>query len=134
MKSTYIDAFVLVIPRDKVEKYRKMATDGCNIWMKYGALSYRECMGNDLTPSTEGMEGMESCSFPQLVNLKDDETVWFSYIEYASKEHRDEVNKKVMAHWDEQWKADPESMNDYMDVLDMKRLSTGGFSIEVSND
>ena len=131
MKSTYIDAFILVIPKDKVEKYKKMATDGCNVWMKYGALSYRECMGHDLAPS---MEGMESCPFPQLMNLKDDETVWFSYIEYTSKEHRDEVNKKVMAHWEEKWKENPESMEDYMDVMDMKRLSTGGFSIEVSND
>jgi len=49
-------------------------------------------------------------------------------------EHRDEVNKKVMAHWEEKWKENPESMEDYMDVMDMKRLSTGGFSIEVSND
>jgi uncharacterized protein YbaA (DUF1428 family) len=131
MKSTYIDAFVLVIPRDKVEKYKKMATDGCNIWMKYGALSYRECMGHDLTPS---MEGMESCPFPQLVNLKDDETIWFSYIEYASKEHRDEVNKKVMASFEEKWQEDPGAMEDYMNIFDMKRFSTGGFSIEVSND
>lgn len=131
MKSTYIDAYVLVIPRDKVEKYKKMATDGCNIWMKHGALSYRECMGNDLS---EKMEGMESCPFPQLVNLKDDETVWFSYIEYASKEHRDEVNKKVMATWDEQSKEDPGSMDEWGDIMDMKRFSTGGFSIEVSND
>lgn len=131
MKSAYIDAYVLVIPRDKVEKYRKMAQDGCNIWMKNGALSYRECMGDDLSTS---MEGMESCPFPQLVNLKDNETVWFSYIEYASKEHRDEVNKKVMAHWEEKSKEDPNSMADCIDVMDMKRFSTGGFSVEVSND
>lgn len=132
MKSTYIDAFVLVIAKDKIEKYKKMATDGCNVWTKYGALSYRECMGHDLTPNMES--GMESCPFPQLVNLKDGETVWFSYIEYESKEHRDEVNKKVMAHWEEKFKENPESMNEYMDVMDMRRLSTGGFSIEVSND
>lgn len=55
MKSTYIDAYVLVIPRDKVEKYKKMAQDGCNIWMKHGALSYRECMGQDLSPSMGDM-------------------------------------------------------------------------------
>ena len=130
MKSTYIDAFVLVIPKDKVEKYKKMATEGCNVWMKYWALSYRECMGHDLAPN---MEGMEWLPFPQLVNLKPDETVWFSYIEYASKEHRDEVNKKVMAHWDEKGKENPNSMDEYMDVFDMKRMSTGGFSVEVSN-
>ena len=53
MKSNYIDAFILVIPKDKVEKYKKMAQDGCEMWMKHGALSYRECMGNDLTPNME---------------------------------------------------------------------------------
>lgn len=131
MKSTYIDAFVLVIPKDKVERYKKMAEDGCNIWMKHGALSYRECMGQDLSPT---MEGMESCPFPQLVNLRDNETVWFSYIEYTSKEHRDEVNAKVMTHWNEKFKNNPEAMNEYADVLDMKRMSTGGFSIEISNN
>jgi uncharacterized protein YbaA (DUF1428 family) len=120
MKSTYIDAYVLVIHKDKVEKYKKMAQDGCNMWMKHGALSYRECMGHDLSPN---MEGMSSLPFPQLVHLKDDETVWFSYIEYASKEHRDEVNKKVMASWDEKLKADPKAMDDCIDVMDMNRFS-----------
>lgn len=88
-------------------------------------------MGQDLTPD---MHGMEACQFPQLVSLKEDETVWFSYIEYASKEHRDEVNKKVMAEMEEASKQDPNAMNDCMDVMDMKRFSTGGFSVEVSND
>jgi uncharacterized protein YbaA (DUF1428 family) len=110
MKSTYIDAYVLVIKKDKVEKYKKMAQDGCDMWMKHGALSYRECMGHDLSPN--------------LVNLKEDETVWFSYIEYNSKEHRDEVNKKVMASWDEKLKADPKAMDDCIDIMDMKRFST----------
>lgn len=78
-------------------------------------------MGQDLSSK---MEGMESLSFPELVNLKDDETVWFSYIEYASKEHRDEVNKKVMASWDEKSKENSETMDDCMDAMDMKRFST----------
>lgn len=121
MKATYIDAFVLVVPKDKVEKYKKMAQDGCNMWMKHGALSYRECMGQDLSPN---MEGMESLGFPKMIDLKEDETVWFSYIEYASKEHRDEVNKKVMEAWEEKGKEDPNYMDDYMDVFDMKRFST----------
>ena len=89
-------------------------------------------MGHDIAGSTE--PGMESLPFGKLVNLKDDETVWFSYIEYASKEHRDEVNAKVMAHWNEKFKDNPEAMSEYADVLDMKRMSTGGFSIEVSNN
>lgn len=132
MKSNYIDAYILVIPKDNVEKYKKMAHDGCAMWMKHGALSYRECMGQDLSPQAEG--GMESLPFPQLVNLKDDETVWFSYIEYASREHRDEVNKKVMAEWEEKGKEDPSFMEDCANVFDMKRFSTGGFTVEIGSD
>jgi uncharacterized protein YbaA (DUF1428 family) len=67
------------------------------------------------------------------VNLKDNETVWFSYIEYASKEHRDEVNKKVMDSWEEKSKEDPKAMEECMDIMDMKRFSTGGFSVEISS-
>ena len=130
MKATYIDAYILVVPKDKVDKYRKMAQDWCAMWMKHGALSYRECMGQDLTPN---MEGMESLGFPKMIHLGENETVWFSYIEYNSKEHRDEVNKKVMAAWEEKGKENPNYMDDYMDVFDMKRFSTWGFSIEVSN-
>ncbi len=54
MKATYIDAYVLVIKKDKVAAYKKMAEDGCNMWVKHGALSYRECMGDDIEPKTEG--------------------------------------------------------------------------------
>jgi uncharacterized protein YbaA (DUF1428 family) len=53
MKSTYIDAYVLVVPKDKVETYKKMAKNGCDLWMKHGALSYRECMGQELSPQME---------------------------------------------------------------------------------
>ena len=113
MKTNYIDAFILVVPKDKVEKYKKMAQEGCNIWMKYGAISYRECMWQDLSPN---MEWMEFLPFAQLVDLKEDETVWFSYIEYTSKEHRDEVNKKVMEEFSQKAKEDPSSMDDCMNV------------------
>ncbi|MCB9806459.1 DUF1428 family protein [Candidatus Peribacteria bacterium] len=54
MKPTYIDAYVLVIKKDKAATYKKMAEEGMNMWMKHGALSYRECMGDDITPKTEG--------------------------------------------------------------------------------
>jgi hypothetical protein len=41
--------------------------------------------------------------------------------------------KKVTADWEEKWKENPEAMADCMNIMDMKRFSTGGFSIEVSN-
>lgn len=130
MKTHYIDAFVLVIKKDQLEKYKKMAQDGCNKWMKHGALSYRECMGDDLNPD---MNNMITCPFPELVKLQEDETVWFSYIEYESREHRDAVNVKVMASWDEDKKDHPEAEDDCTSIMDMKRFSFGGFEVVVSN-
>jgi uncharacterized protein YbaA (DUF1428 family) len=67
-------------------------------------------------------------TFPKMVKLKKGETVWFSYITFKSKAHRDAVNKKVM--------ADP-MMNDpkYKDMpmpMDMKRFAYGGFKVVVS--
>jgi uncharacterized protein YbaA (DUF1428 family) len=35
-------------------------------------------------------------SFPQSVKLKAGEVVWFSWIVYKSRKHRDQVNAKVM--------------------------------------
>ncbi len=131
MKPTYIDAFVLVIKKDKVAAYKKMATDGCNMWIKNGALSYRECIGDDIIPKTEN--GMSYLGFPALTQLQDDETVWFSYIEYDSKEHRDMVNEKVMAEWGEKMKEHPELAQECTEVMNMQKFSCGGFRIEVSN-
>lgn len=67
MKSTYIDAYVLVIKKNNVERYTKMAQDGCAMWMRHGALSYRECMGDDITPKNE--EGFSPLGFPALTQL-----------------------------------------------------------------
>jgi len=131
MKPTYIDAYVLVIKKDKVVAYKKMAKDGCNMWIKHGALSYRECMGDDIVPKSE--EGMSPLGFPALTQLQDDETVWFSYIEYNSKEHRDEVNGKVMAEWGEKMKENPDFAKECTEIMNMQKFSSGGFTIEVSN-
>lgn len=108
-----------------------MAEDGCNMWVKHGALSYRECMGDDIEPKTEGW--MTPLGFPALTQLQDDETVWFSYIEYNSKEHRDEVNAKVMAEWGEKMQENPDFGKECAEMMNMQKFSCGGFTIEVSN-
>lgn len=86
----YVDGFVLAVPKDKLGDYKKV-TDTCGpIWMEYGALSYVECVGDDVPYG-------ELTSFPRAVQAKDDEVVVFSWITYESKAKRDEVNAKVMA-------------------------------------
>ncbi len=120
-KAKYVDGFVLVVPKNKVAEYKKMAQGAEKVWLKYGALDYKECMIEDVKPQ------MVSLTFPMLIKAKKNETVWFSYITYKSRKHRDEVNKKVMKEMDEQ-------MAKYKDKempFDMKRFSYGGFEVIV---
>lgn len=93
-KMKYVDGFVLVVPEGKCEEYKKMAESGRDMWMKFGALEYCECRGNDLVP--QGMDGCKTRAFTEMAGSKSDETVWFSFIVFESKEHRDDVNAKVI--------------------------------------
>ena len=123
--SKYVDGFVLVVPKDKVEEYTKMATEGRDMWMKHGALEYYECKGDDL--KAQEMGEMKTLAFPELARATADETVWFSFIVFESKQHRDEVNKKVMDEMSEKYK----DAKDFSMPFDMQRMATGGFSVEV---
>ncbi len=113
---SYVDGYVLPVPKANLEKYREIATKAGRIWREHGALEYRECVAEDVKSG-------EVTSFPQAVKMKDDETVIFSYIVFESRAHRDEVNAKVM--------SDPR-LADMMNPKDMpfdgKRMFWGGFS------
>lgn len=121
----YVDGFVFVVSKDKLQEYTKMATEGRDMWMRHGALEYYECKGDDLLPKEMG--GMKSLGFTELAKANADETVWFSFIVYKTKEHRDEVNKKVMDEMSEKYK----DVKDFSMPFDMKRMATGGFGVEV---
>jgi uncharacterized protein YbaA (DUF1428 family) len=123
--SRYVDGFVLVIPKDRVEDYIKMSVIGRDTWIKNGALEYFECRGNDLTPHDNGSE--KSRSFVEITGAGPDDTVWFSFIIFKSKEHRDEVNAKVMAEMGEQMKE----FEDMKMPFEMNQMSYGGFQVEV---
>jgi uncharacterized protein YbaA (DUF1428 family) len=120
----YVDGFVLVIPKDNVEAYKKMAEGGRDAWMKHGALAYYECRGEDLVPPEMG--GERARAFPELVGADEGQTVWFSFIVFESKAHRDEVNAKVM-----QAMGEAEEYKDMLMPFDMKQLVYGGFQVEV---
>lgn len=121
----YVDGFVLVIPKDKGEEYKKMAESGRDSWMKHGALAYYECRGDDLAPLEMGDE--KTRSFPDITGARDDQTVWFSFIVFESKEHRDAVNAKVMEEMGEK----AEEYKDMAMPFDMKQMAYGGFTVEV---
>ena len=121
----YVDGFVLVVPKDKTEEYKKMAEGGRDTWMKHGALEYFECRGDDLKPQEMGDQ--KTRAFPEMAGAKKDEVVWFSFIVFKSKKHRDEVNAKVMEEMNEQMK----DSKDMQMPFDMKRMAYGGFQVEV---
>jgi uncharacterized protein YbaA (DUF1428 family) len=111
----YVDGFVVPVPLAKLDAYRRMAEAAGKVWKEYGALEYWEAVADDVKPG-------KVTSFPQSVQLKDDETVVFSWIVYESREQRDTVNAKVM--------EDPR-MKDMMDPktlpFDGMRMFWGGF-------
>ncbi|MBI2379768.1 MAG: DUF1428 domain-containing protein [Gammaproteobacteria bacterium] len=112
----YVDGYVLPVPLANLDAYRKMATEAGQIWMEHGALRYFEGVADDVKPG-------KVTSFPQAVQLRDDETVIFSWIVYESREHRDAVNAKVM--------DDPriKAMMDTKDLpFDGMRMFWGGFA------
>ena len=121
----YVDGFVLVVPKDKKEEYRKMAEDGRDSWMRHGALQYLECVGEDLKQQEMGDE--KSRAFADMAGASSDDNVWFSFIVFESKEHRDEVNKKVMADMGESY----DENSSFEMPFDMRRMAYGGFEVIV---
>jgi uncharacterized protein YbaA (DUF1428 family) len=121
----YVDGFVLVVPKDKTDEYKKMAEMGRDTWMKHGALEYYESRGDDLVPQEMG--GEKARAFTEMTGASSGDTVWFSFIVFKSKEHRDEVNAKVMEEMSKQM----EGKKDMSMPFDMKRMAYGGFNVEV---
>ncbi|MFN3658262.1 MAG: DUF1428 domain-containing protein [Pseudolabrys sp.] len=111
---TYVDGFIVPVPKRKVGAYRKVARKAGKIWLEYGALAFNECVADDVKKG-------KWTSFPRSVKLKRGETVMFSWIVYRSRKQRDRVLAKVMK--DERLKAD--MMGDV--PFDGKRMIFGGF-------
>ncbi|QEI06051.1 DUF1428 domain-containing protein [Pigmentiphaga aceris] len=113
--SRYVDGFVLPVPSANLDAYRQMAEQAGRIWMEHGALEYIECVADDVKPG-------KLTSFPQSVQLQEDEVVVFSWIVYESREKRDEINAKVMNDPRLASMMDPKNM-----PFDGKRMFFGGF-------
>jgi uncharacterized protein YbaA (DUF1428 family) len=113
--SRYVDGFVVPVPTDKLDDYRRISRKAGKIWREYGALEYIECVADDVKPG-------KLTSFPQSVKLKANETVVFSWIVYTSRKQRDAINAKVMADPRLAEMMDPKTM-----PFDGKRMFWGGF-------
>src|SRR5215831_9716705 len=116
---SYVDGFLVPVPKKKLAAYRRMAAKAGKIWREHGALEYRECIADDV-------KWGKRTSFPRSVKRKDSETVWFSYIVYKSRTHRDAVLKKVMKDKRLGSMMDPKKL-----PFDARRMIYGGFKTMV---
>ena len=114
---SYVDGFIVAVPKDKIEAYKVLAQRAGAVWREYGALSYVEAIGDDVPYG-------ELTSFPRAVQATEDEVVVFSWITYESRESRDSILAKVMA--DPRLKDEMENM-----PFDGKRLIYGGFKVAI---
>jgi uncharacterized protein YbaA (DUF1428 family) len=113
----YVDGFVLPVPKENVEAYRKIARKAGKVWRDHGALDYKECVGDD-------MDVKFGVPFTRAAKAKPGETVVFAYIVFKSRKHRDRVNAKVMK--DPRLAGTPKDM-----PFDVKRMVYGGFTVIV---
>jgi uncharacterized protein YbaA (DUF1428 family) len=110
----YVDGFVVPVPKANLSRYREWAQLAEKVWREYGAIDYKEWVADDVKTG-------EVTSFPQAVQLKDDEVVVFAWATYESRKARDEIMEKIMK--DPRMKSDPKEW-----PFDGKRMIFGGFA------
>ena len=112
---TYVDSYIVPVPKKKLAAYRRMAKKVGAIWMEYGALSYVESVAVDIKKG-------KWTSFPRSGNLKPGETVIFAWVTFKSRKARDDVMAKSMKD-----KRSIRIMNSKSMPFDGKRMIFGGF-------
>jgi Uncharacterized conserved protein len=115
----YVDVYLLPIPEENIPAYREAAEKSSKIFLKHGALSYREYVVSDLkTP-----EGI--MPFDKAIELKPGETLVYAAVEFESEERRNEAMKRIFED-EEMHEAMPEKP-----IFEMNRMIYGGFRILV---
>jgi len=116
----YVDGFVAAVPTANKHKYIEHAKVAAIVFRDHGATRITEAWGDDVPDG-------EITSFPLAVKKRDDETVVLSWIEWPSKEVRDEGMQKVF--------DDPRMQPDQNPMpFDGKRLIYGGFEMLLDSD
>ena len=110
----YADGFVAPVPPGNRDAYCDMAARAAAVFIEYGAVRVVENWGADLPDG-------QVTDFRKSVRATKEEAVVFSWIEWPSKEVRDEGWKKVM--------EDPRmSPGQHEMPFDGKRMIYGGFA------
>lgn len=110
---TYVEGFVVAVPTENKEVYRKHAADALPLFKEFGVRRMVETWGDDVPHG-------KVTDFYGAVQAKDDETVVFSWFEYPDRATRDAANAKMM--------SDPRMEQMGADMpFDGKRMIIGGF-------
>jgi uncharacterized protein YbaA (DUF1428 family) len=110
---SYIDGFILPLPKGKEDEYRKVAETFARKAQDQGAIASVEAVGDDLQHG-------KTTDFFMAVKAEDNENVVFSFIVWPSKQVRDAAWEKLMADPEMQPGAQPMP-------FDGKRMFWGGF-------
>ncbi|PZN32511.1 MAG: DUF1428 domain-containing protein [Proteobacteria bacterium] len=115
---TYIDGFVIAVPKANKEKFKEHAKTGDSVFMDLGATRILECWEDDVP------EGKVT-DFRRAVQARDDEAVVFSWVEWPDKPTRD----AAMAKLPELMKTDPRMSAETNPMpFDGQRMIFGGFA------
>jgi uncharacterized protein YbaA (DUF1428 family) len=113
-KLGYADGFLVPVPAGKKDAYRDLASKSAVVFKEYGATRVVEAWGDDVPDG-------KVTDYKGAVKATDDEIIVYSFIEWPSKEVRDEAWKKVM--------ADPRMQPDLNTMpFDGQRMIYGGFA------
>ena len=118
--SKYTDVYLIPILEENIPAYKKLASAAGKVFLRNGALKYREYIASDLNTQ-------DVLPFNKVVKLKPGETIVYAAVEFKSEAHRNSVMKKIM--------TDPELAammpKDKKPPFDYKRMVYGGFKILV---
>jgi uncharacterized protein YbaA (DUF1428 family) len=110
-KCGYVDATVIPIPAARRAEYIAWATKMDELFVKAGASRVVDCIGDDVPPG-------KVTDYFRAVQATGDEKIGFGWIEWPSKQVRDEAWKSMM---------DNEEMKNLGMPFDGKRMIFGGF-------
>ena len=109
----YSDGYLVPVPSANKEAYRDVAQKMATVFKDHGALRVVEAWGDDIPDG-------KVTDYKGAVKAEEGENVVFSFVEWPSKQARDDGWKAVME--DERMKTPPADM-----PFDGKRMIYGGF-------
>ena len=109
---SYIQGFLVAVPKANKQAYLVSAQSAAPIFQEYGATRVVEAWSEDIPDG-------KVTDFKRAVQAKDDEAIVFSWIEWPDKQTYDAATKRMES--DPRWKKMPEM------PFDGSRMIWGGF-------